>query len=281
MSHRKVKKTTRSIVSIILSFLLAVIFTAGSILVGVYIGFLNENRIIDGLNYKDYYSGVENKFYEKITDISTPMGIPESVVSGIVESETIHQDVKNYVVAAVNGQTFVISTDTLKANLETNVRTYFISLGWELSAEQEATLPEYTQIVADEYVSLVKVPFVEHFAQAKDMLRKIILIALPIIAVLTGLCVFLLLKMQRWKHRGVRYVTYSTFSAMVMVALPGIAALISGFYEKINISSEYLYNALVKFISNGLWVFIYLAIVWLVISVSLLFIIRFLKQHKN
>ena len=68
---------------------------------------------------------------------------------------------------------------------------------------------------------------------------------------------------------------------MIMVAVPGIAALVSGFYKKINISTEYLYYALVKYISNGLWVFIYLAFVWFAISLALLFLIRFIKKYRN
>ncbi len=44
--NRKSKKRLRGIISTILSFLLAVLFTVGSVLVGLYIGFLNENRII-------------------------------------------------------------------------------------------------------------------------------------------------------------------------------------------------------------------------------------------
>lgn len=281
MMSRKSKKIMRSIISTVLAFLMTLIFTAGSVLIGIYIGFLNENRIIDGLNYKDYYSGVEEKFYENITDLSTPMGLPESVVLEIVESERIYEDVKNYVVAAVNGQTFVVSTEELKNNLEANVRAYFESQGWEMTAEQESTIPEYTQLVADEYLEAVKVPFVEYFATAKNLLRKILLVALPVMIVSAAVIIFMLLRMQRWKHRAIRYVAYSSFSTMLMVAIPGAAALLSGFYKKINISSEYLYNALVKYVSNGLWVFIYLAIVWLAISVCMLFLIRFIKRYRN
>ena len=108
--NRKSKKRLRGIISTILSFLLAVLFTVGSVLVGLYIGFLNENRIIDGLNYKDYYSGVEENFYQNSKDITTPMGLPENVVDGIVDSETIYENIKDYVVAAVNGQTYVFAT---------------------------------------------------------------------------------------------------------------------------------------------------------------------------
>lgn len=275
------KKILTGVISTVLSFLLAIIFTVGSVLLGVYIGFLNENRIIDGLNYKDYYAGVEESFHEKCKDLSTPIGLPETVLEGIVESETIHQDVKGYVTSAVNGQTYVFETDGMKIRLEQNVREYFASQGWEMNAEQEATIPEYTQLIADEYVASVKVPFVEKFATAKRLFQKILLIGMPVMIILAGIIIALLLGMQRWKHRSIRYVAYSAFATTIMVAIPGIVALKSGFYEKINISTEYLYYALVKYIENGLWVFVYLAVVWLAISVGTLLLIRFVKKYKN
>lgn len=278
---KKSNKLLKKVISTLLSFLLAVIFTVGSVLIGVYIGFLNENRIIDGLNYKDYYSGVESTFYENSKDISTPIGLPDTVLDGIVESEKVHQDVKNYVVSAVNGQTFIFDIDSLKNKLEENVRGYFASQEWEIQPEQEATIPEYTQLIADEYIKCVKLPLVEHFASAKRVYQKILLFAIPSIVILSAIIIFMMLHMQKWKHRGIRYIVYSSFATMLMVAIPGVVALASGFYKHINISSEYLYYALVKYISNGLWVFIYLALIWIVVSVALLFLIRFVKNYKN
>ena len=83
-SKSKSNKMLKSVISTVLSFLLAVFFTVGSVLIGLYIGFLSENRIIDGLNYKDYYSGVEESFYENSKDLSLPIGLPDSVLQGII-----------------------------------------------------------------------------------------------------------------------------------------------------------------------------------------------------
>lgn len=276
--HKKSNKFLKNFISVIFSFLLAVIFTVMSIVTGIYIGFLNENRVIDGLNYKDYYKGVENTFFENAKDISTPIGLPESVLENIVVSEKIHSDVKNYVTSSVNGNTYTISTDELRNNLAENVRRYFAEQGTEMTQEQESTLPEYTQMIADEYVKDVKVPFVNYFAQAKHLVQKIMFIVVPVCLVLTAIICFMLVRMRKWKHRGIRYIVYSTLSASLMVALPGIVVLSNGFYKRINISSDYLYYALVKYITNGLWVFVYLAVVWLAISIGLLFLIRFIKN---
>lgn len=279
--NKKSKKWIKRIISIILSFLLTVIFTVVSIVLGIYVGFLNENRLLDGLNYKDYYSSVEKSFYENAKDVTIPIGLPEEVLDGIVESEKIHSDVKEYVVSSVNGQSFVIVTDDLRDKLEQNVRKYFEESGSIMSVEQENTIPEYTQLIADEYLNAVKVPVVSYFNQLKVLFQKMLLVLLPVCIVLTAIIIFILIRMQKWKHRGIRYIVYSTLSTCIMVALPGIVALSSGFYKKLNIASDYLYYALVKYISNGLWVFIYFAIIWMALSICMLFLIRFIKRYRN
>lgn len=282
MSHNKhnnkMKKFLKSFISIILSFLMSVIFTVMSLVVGIYIGFLNENRIIDGLNYKDYYKGVEKTFFENAKDLSTPIGMPDTVLNDIVVSEKIHSDVKNYVISSVNGKNYTISTDELKIKLAENVREYFAQQNMEMTPEQEATVPEYTQLIADEYLKTVKVPFVNHFSEAKNLVRKIMFIVVPVCLIVSAFIAFILIRMRKWKHRGIRYIVYSTLATALMVALPGVVVLCNGFYKRINIASDYLYYALVKYVANGLWVFVYLAIVWLALSVGLLFLIRFIKS---
>lgn len=279
--NKKSKKRIRAVISTILSFLLALIFTAGSAVVGVYVGFLNEDRIIDCLNYKDYYSGVEDTFYQNAKDITIPVGLPEEVVTGIVDSNKIHADVKNYVVAAINGKNFQFDTQSLQEQLGQNVRGVFAAEGAVMTQEQEDTIPAYTQMIADEYVKAATVPFVGYFAQIKEKVQKVVWIALALCIILSLIIIVMLIQMQHWKHRGIRYIIYSALASMLMVGLPGAAALISGFYKHINISSEYVYHAVTKYISNGLWVFVYLAIGWLAVSVCLLFLIRYLKNSSR
>ena len=150
-----------------------------------------------------------------------------------------------------------------------------------MTQEQEDTIPAYTQMIADEYVKAAKVPFVNYFAQAKQMMQKIVLIVAVVCVILSIIIIAMLVCMQRWKHRGIRYIIYSTLATMIMVGLQGIVSLATGFYNRLNVNSKYIYDALTKYISNGLWVFVYLSIGWLAVSVCLLFLIRYLKNNMR
>lgn len=278
---RKSKKRLKSIISTILSFLLAVLFTVGSVVCGIYVGFLSESRIVDALNYKDYYASVEATFYENAKDLTMPIGLPGSTVEGIVSSDTIYNDVKGYVVNSIQGKEYEFSTDELKSNLEKNVRAYFESQGLTMTSEQEATIPEYTQMIADDYQETLKFPFVQYFAKAKELMKKITIAVSVVCVVLSVVIIWLLLGMQRWKHRSVRYIIYSAIAAAVMTGVPGIVSFATGFYKRINISTEYLYHAVTKYISNGIWVFIYFAIAWIAVAACLLVLIKFLKNNSK
>lgn len=277
---KKKNRALRFIVSSILSFLLAILLTVGTFLVGIYAGFLNENRIIDGLNYKDYYTSVEEFFYQNAADITTPIGLPESVVDNIVDSKTVYEDIRGYVLASVKGENYEFNTDDMKQNLTQNVNQYISSQGLELDEQQQATIPQYVQLIADEYEENLKVPFIGHFAKLKATYQKVMAITLPVLAVLGAVIVFMIIRMYRWKHRALRFLIYSTTTAAVMVSLPSVAVLVTGFYKRINISSEYVYYAFTKYISNGFLIFLYMAAGWAIVSAGLLLLIKYLKNNS-
>lgn len=281
MSKKKKKnRTLRYIISSILSFLLAILLTVGTFLVGIYAGFLNENRIIDGLNYKDYYTSAEEFFYQNAADTTIPIGLPESVVTDIVDSKTVYEDIRGYVLAAVKGKEYEFHTDELKRNLTKNVNQYISTQGLEMNEEQQATIPQYVQLIADQYEEDLQVPFIGHFAKLKATYQKVIAIAFPVIAVFSAVIIMMMIRMYRWKHRAMRFLIYSTSSAAIMVSIPAVVALVTGFYKRINISSEYVYYAFTKYIGNGFLIFLYMAAGWMIISAGLLLLIKYLKSNS-
>ena len=92
MEYQKTKKQSssnrkgRTIVSMILSFLIAVTLTMAALLGSLRLGFLNEKMIVRSLNVKDYYGVVCDDFYERVEDLSIPLGIPKSALEGIVDA---------------------------------------------------------------------------------------------------------------------------------------------------------------------------------------------------
>ena len=283
MDKSKDKKKNRKLrfaISSVLSFLLSILLTVVAVTVAVGIGFINENRILDGLNYKDYYKSVENQFYQDAKDLTLPIGLPDSVVEGIVESDRIYEDVRGYVLAVVDNKTYEFHTDELEQNLTQNIYKYFQEQQMDLNEEQLATVPEYTKMIAEQYEEDLRVPLVNHFSKLKSTYQKIEVIVILVCLILSAIIVFSLIRMYHWKHRAIRFVIYATIASAIMTAFPAILALATGFYKRISIGTEYWYYALIEYLSNGFWVFIYISLVWVAVSAGLLLFIRYLKNNS-
>lgn len=280
MGKKRKHSRGRFVISSILSFLLAILLTVATVALAVKVGFVNKNQILDGLNYKDYYSGVEEQFYQDVKDLATPMGLPENVLEGIVESDIIHEDVRGYVDASCDGREYTFHTEELKQNLTDHIYRYFQEQGWQLTEEQLTTIPEFTGMIADKYVEDMKVPLVNYFNKLDSVYTKMTVFVVGGCLAVSVVIIIVLLRMQHWKHRAVRFVTYSTIAAAIMTAVPAVVVLVSGFYKRISIEMEYLYHAIVEYVFNGCMVFLYMSFAWVAVSAGLLLCIRYLKKNS-
>lgn len=276
---KKSKKIARNILSSFLAFFLTVLLTVGTLLVSIYTGFFMKGKILDGLNYKDYYAGVEEYFYQDVKDMSIPSGLPEEVLDGIVDSQTIHEDVKGYVLAVLDGKEYVFRTEGMQKKLSDNIYAYFQDENVQMSELQEKTIPQYVQTVADRYEEDLKVPLLTYIYKARCLCSRLFVAVGAGILLIGGAIVFSLIRLYRWKHRGLRYVIYSTIATSVMVATPAFAARISGFYKRIGISAKHLYNAFVAYVENGINMLFYMAVGWIIITCILLFFVSYLKKN--
>lgn len=272
------KSIARNILSGFLAFFLTVLLTAGTVCVSVYAGFFMDGRILDGLNYKDYYASVEEYFYQNARDMTIPSGLPPEIVNNIVDSQTIHDDIKGYVAASLKGEAYEFHTDTLKEKLTNNIYEYFRKEQLQMTQLQEETVPKYVQTIADKYVEDLKVPLVTYVPKIKQVYVKLLFGIITGVVILGGVIVFVLLRMYRWKHRGLRYIAYSTIAAAIMVAAPAFAVRISGFYKRIGIDAKHLYNMFVAYVENGVNMLFYMALGWLFITCVLLCLISWLKR---
>ena len=154
MEYQKTKKQSssnrkgRTIVSMILSFLIAVALTMAALLGSLRLGFLNEKMIVRSLNVKDYYGVVCDDFYERLEDLSIPLGIPKSALEGI-DTNSMYNDIRASLEASLTGQTYQPDTGKLRTKLKENVENYAKSREIELGEAQQAVLNTYLEQAAE------------------------------------------------------------------------------------------------------------------------------------
>lgn len=261
MEYQKTKKQSssnrkgRTIVSMILSFLIAVALTMAALLGSLRLGFLNEKMIVRSLNVKDYYGVVCDDFYDRVEDLSIPLGIPKSALEGIVDTNSMYNDIRESLEASLTGQTYQPDTGKLRTKLKENVENYAKSREIELGEAQQTVLNTYLEQVADQYVRATKIPFIEYYGRIHGFAEKIITVGILGCIVFAVLAGFVLFRMYIWKHHAMRYLVYSTLASGMMIGLVPAYLLLAQDYRRLVIEPEYLYQFMVTYVTNGLMIF--------------------------
>ena len=285
MEYQKTKKQSssnrkgRTIVSMILSFLIAVTLTMAALLGSLRLGFLNEKMIVRSLNVKDYYGVVCDDFYERVEDLSIPLGIPKSALEGIVDTNSMYNDIRASLEASLTGQTYQPDTGKLRTKLKENVENYAKSREIELGEAQQTVLNTYLEQAAGQYVRATKIPFIEYYGRIHGFAEKVITVGILgclVFAVLAGIILF---RMYIWKHHAMRYLVYSTLASGLMIGLVPAYLLLAQDYRRLVIEPEYLYQFMVTYVTNGLMIFEGFAIGFFGIAALLLLRIGSLRRR--
>lgn len=285
MEYQKTKKQSssnrkgRTIVSMILSFLIAVALTMAALLGSLRLGFLDEKMIVRSLNVKDYYGVVCDDFYDRVEDLSIPLGIPKSALEGIVDTNSMYNDIRESLEASLTGQTYQPDTGKLRTKLKENVENYAKSREIELGEAQQTVLNTYLEQVADQYVRATKIPFIEYYGRIHSFAEKVITVGILgclVFAVLAGIILF---RMYIWKHHAMRYLVYSTLASGLMIGLVPAYLLLAQDYRRLVIEPEYLYQFMVTYVTNGLLIFEGFAIGFFGIAALLLLRIASLRRR--
>lgn len=285
MEYQKTKKQSssnrkgRTIVSMILSFLIAVALTMAALLGSLRLGFLNEKMIVRSLNVKDYYGVVCDDFYERVEDLSIPLGIPKSALEGIVDTNSMYNDIRASLEASLTGQTYQPDTGKLRTKLKENVENYAKSREIELGEAQQTVLNTYLEQVADQYVRATKIPFIEYYGRIHSFAEKVITVGILGCIVFAVLAGFVLFRMYIWKHHAMRYLVYSTLASGMMIGLVPAYLLLAQDYRRLVIEPEYLYQFMVTYVTNGLMIFEGFAIGFFGIAALLLLRIASLRRR--
>ena len=285
MEYQKTKKQSssnrkgRTIVSMSLSFLIAVGLTMAALLGSLRLGFLNEKMIVRSLNVKDYYGVVCDDFYERVEDLSIPLGIPKSALEGIVDTNSMYNDIRASLEASLIGQTYQPDTGKLRTKLKENVENYAKSREIELGEAQQAVLNTYLEQAAEQYVRATKIPFIEYYGRIHDFAEKVITVGILGCIVFAVLAGFVLFRMYIWKHHAMRYLVYSTLASGMMIGLVPAYLLLAQDYRRLVIEPEYLYQFMVTYVTNGLMIFEGFAIGFFGIAALLLLRIASLRRR--
>lgn len=274
---KKIKPTV-NVFSILIAFLLSVFLSILCLLLGTYFGLFNKALLSDAMNKSAYYESVNSYTVEEVSDLLIPQGLDSSVLDNVFTLQTTYTEGKALLDANLNGQGYTVSTDNIQEKLRNNIIDYTSKHNLVMNSTISDNITYFSNQVCSIYVQNLTVPFLSYFAGIRKMLFQVMIIAIPVLTLLSVGCILLLIKLQNWLHRALRMIAYSFSATALMVSLLPCYLLITRTYTKINISPIYFHKLLTRYIGQSLMMYIYSSIVMLAIA---LFVIAAIYQIKK
>lgn len=274
------KNVVRTILCTILSFLLSLALVGLAILFIIRLSCFDRNSLYRNLISSAYYQNVLSEIYEKAESITLTTGLSVEVLNNSMVLDEVKNDINNYIKVGFRGETYEPDTTLIEKRLRENINDYLAQERIEPNQEQKKNIKLYVSSVTEEYTNFIKIPLFNFFITAKENYSNIYIIGLASFIITIIIVVSMLLIMNQWIHRALRYMAYSTTAAAFMIATAPAALLYTGLYKKLQLSPQYFYDFAMTFLTDIFRTMIYCSFCLAVISIILLVKIRFIKIKK-
>ncbi len=277
------KKYINKAASIATSFVLYIVLTCFTLVIGMQTGLFKKSVVISDIYLCDYGDKVLEYIESNCEDIVLSGGVPKEALEGVFDKNVVHHDINKYAEASIEGKEFTVDTSEIADKIRKNIDKYATEQNITLDDSQKEELEVIIKTICDEYVRSVKIPFIDKFYDFSLIFNRIFKIAMSITIPLIIFLVVIIYNLNRFRHRTVRYIIYSiTATAISTIVVPGIF-LLSGKYKKIGVSPKHFYYLLVTAIEEFLKTYIYIGVLWVIVIVGLFILIRYLKdwQYNN
>jgi hypothetical protein len=251
------------------------------LLIGIYAGVFNDSVILDRLHKSNYYQSIHKIITDNVESIILPTGLEVSVLEDVITMDAVYIGSKNTIEGALKGNIVVSDTKAIENKLAENIKAYATEKGIVYGEEQEEGMASLCKAVAAEYSRMLDFPFIQYYTKYKAIYHKIFMVGVPSLLLMAAVIIGVLLGIQRFKHKGLRFVAYGLLASIIMITVLPMILLISGAYQKLNVSPRYFYDFMVSYLKWDITVFLYIGGVGFALFAGILLLINTLKRRSN
>ncbi len=271
---------SRLIISLLLSFFIALFLSLSTYLVAAYFGFFNESVIYNSLDSSDYYTTALNYYSNSTKTLTVLYGVDDTVLKDTVNSVKFRIDVDNCIHTSFYGKVCSIDTENMQSKITANMTAFMVAEDITLTTEVQTGIDEFTKMTLDNYAKSVNIPYFSYYVKVKNKADGLILAAVLILTLISGFLISLIFGMYKRKLKALRYIIYGTISTGLICIILPVYLVWTKFYERVQITPNYVSQLISSLLHRGLWVFIWLGIGWLILSILLL-ILKQKLMHQN
>lgn len=277
--NSKVRHKVRHIIYGIISFVLSFVLFLFSFAIVLQSTILNPSYIMDNMNASNYFVDKRDEIKESLVNLGYASGLDEKFFENVVDEVTIHDNTQAYLNSFYAGEEAKIDTTAFKQKFNSELDSYISKNN--LKVANDGSREYLINQAANIYAAALRIPLFATLSVYLIALKNMMPLIIGGLAVLVAILCVIIIFTNRWKHRAVRYICYSTSAAFLTVGIIPAVLLSTGYMSKINIDSRAFYNLFVQSMNN---IFIALAIcsvIFFIASIGLFFLHKSMRRHAS
>lgn len=273
--NSKVRHIIYGIISFVLSFILFLL----SFAIVLQSTILNPSYIMDNMNASNYFVDKRDEIKESLVDLGYASGLDEKFFENVVDEVTIHDNTQAYLNSFYAGEEAKIDTTAFKQKFNSELDSYISKNN--LKVANDGSREYLINQAANIYAAALRIPLFATLSVYLIALKNMMPLIIGGLAVLVAILCVIIIFTNRWKHRAVRYICYSTSAAFLTVGIIPAVLLSTGYMSKINIDSRAFYNLFVQSMNNILIAVAICSVIFFIVSIGLFFLHKSMRRHTS
>lgn len=273
--NSKVRHIIYGIISFVLSFVLFLL----SFAIVLQSTILNPSYIMDNMNASNYFVDKRDEIKESLVDLGYASGLDEKFFENVVDEVTIHDNTQAYLNSFYAGEEAKIDTTAFKQKFNSELDSYISKNN--LKVANDGSREYLINQAANIYAAALRIPLFATLSVYLIALKNMMPLIIGGLAVFVAIICVIIIFTNRWKHRAVRYICYSTSAAFLTVGIIPAVLLSTGYMSKINIDSRAFYNLFVQSMNNILIALAICSVIFFIISIGLFFLHKSMRRRAS
>lgn len=273
--NSKVRHIIYGIISFVLSFVLFLL----SFAIVLQSTILNPSYIMDNMNASNYFVDKRDEIKESLVDLGYASGLDEKFFENVVDEVTIHDNTQAYLNSFYAGEKAKIDTTAFKQKFNSELDSYISKNN--LKVANDGSREYLINQAANIYAAALRIPLFATLSVYLVALKNMMPLIIGGLAVLVAILCVIIIFTNRWKHRAVRYICYSTSAAFLTVGIIPAVLLSTGYMSKINIDSRAFYNLFVQSMNNILIAVAICSVIFFIVLIGLFFLHKSMRRHAS
>lgn len=215
-------KILKTILNIILSFLLIIVIAMLLVVNILENKILNKNYLISKLEETEFYLQISREIENGFENYIYQSGLPEDTIKNLFTEEDIKKDVNSIVNKVYDGTDITLSSENVKQNLDNKINEYLQKEDMKMNNQGKENIKKFEDLIVKEYTKNVNISNTVYTKghEGIETLNKIDnkIKNIPIIVTIILLVLLILINIKDLLN-GINYIGISLLSLGVLIKL--------------------------------------------------------------